>query len=101
MRVCMVAYSFYESDNRVMRYAETLAARGDEVEVISLRRPAQEKTGRVQGVQVFRIQERTRNEKGKLSYLLRILSFFVRAMLLLSWRQLRRPYQFVHVHSVP
>ena len=24
----MVAYSFYESDNRVMRYAEALASRG-------------------------------------------------------------------------
>ena len=37
-RVCMVAYSFYESDNRVMRYAEALAARGDHVDVLSLQR---------------------------------------------------------------
>jgi len=101
MRVCMVAYSFYESDNRVMRYAETLAARGDAVEVISLRRSGQEKTGIIQGVRVCRVQERTRNEKGKLSYLLRILAFFLRAMLLLSWRQVRKPYQLIHVHSVP
>lgn len=36
MKVCMVAYSFYENDNRVMRYAEALAARGDEVEVLAL-----------------------------------------------------------------
>ena len=29
MNACMLAYTFYESDNRVMRYAETLARRGD------------------------------------------------------------------------
>ena len=33
LRVCMVAYTFYESDNRVMRYAETLAGEGHHVEV--------------------------------------------------------------------
>ena len=38
MRVCMITYSFYETDNRVMRYAETLAQRGDHVDVLALRR---------------------------------------------------------------
>ena len=37
MRACMVAYTFYESDGRVRRYAETLA-KGDQVDVIALRR---------------------------------------------------------------
>src|SRR5260370_24497693 len=40
-RIAMVSYSFYDADNRVMRYAETLAARGDHVDVISLARLAQ------------------------------------------------------------
>ena len=35
-RVCMLVYSFYESDNRVMRYARALVERGDEVDVIAL-----------------------------------------------------------------
>ena len=35
-RVCMLAYSFYESDNRIMRYARALVERGDEVDVIAL-----------------------------------------------------------------
>ena len=34
----MITHSFYESDNRVIRYAETLAQRGDSVEVFALRR---------------------------------------------------------------
>src|SRR5208283_5771817 len=35
--ICMLAYSFYESDNRIMRYADALAQRGDTVDVIALR----------------------------------------------------------------
>ena len=35
-KVCMLAYSFYESDNRIMRYARALVERGDEVDVIAL-----------------------------------------------------------------
>ena len=36
-KICMVAYTAYESDNRVRRYAETLAKRGDHVDVIAIR----------------------------------------------------------------
>jgi len=35
-KVCMVAYSPYQADNRVRRYAETLAKRGDHVDVIGI-----------------------------------------------------------------
>lgn len=35
-KVCMLAYSFYESDNRIMRYTQALVERGDEVDVIAL-----------------------------------------------------------------
>ena len=39
MRACMVAYTFYDSDNRVRRYAETLARQGYQVDVVALRNP--------------------------------------------------------------
>jgi hypothetical protein len=67
LRACMVAYSFYDSDNRVRRYAETLARRGDHVDAISLRKEGQKSFGNINGVNVFRIQERERNEKGRLT----------------------------------
>ena len=37
MRICMLAYTYYETDNRVRRYAEALAKRGDSVDVFCLR----------------------------------------------------------------
>lgn len=101
MRVCMVAYSFYESDNRVMRYAEALAARGDEVDVICLGTKEQPSTGVLHGVRVFRIQSRSRNEKSKFSYLGRILRFFAKSVATVTAKSLRKPYRVVHVHSVP
>ena len=71
----MLAYTHYERDNRVRRYAETLARRGDQVDVISLKRPGQADFDEINGVQVYRIQTREVNEKGKLSYLARILIY--------------------------
>jgi glycosyltransferase involved in cell wall biosynthesis len=101
MRVCMVSYSFYEGDNRVMRYAETLAKRGDEVEVIALRRRGQQCSENMNGVRVRRIQDRTINEKSRFSYLFRTALFFFRSMCAVSLSHLRKRYSLVHVHSVP
>jgi glycosyltransferase involved in cell wall biosynthesis len=99
--VCMVCYSFYESDGRVMRYAEALRQRGDTVEAIALQRghlPSQED---LNGVRVLRIQKRTHNERGKWDYLARLVCFLVRASLVLARRHFRHSYDLVHVHNIP
>src|SRR5882672_7503929 len=99
----MLSYSFYESDNRVMRYAEALAARGDTVDVLALKaRPNQPDTEELADVNLFRIQKRIgKNEKGKVTYLFRLLKFCVIATVRLSWRHLFKPYDLVHVHNIP
>ena len=76
-RICMVTHSFYESDNRVTRYAAALAARGDTVDVFALRRSpellAQET---IEGVNLFRIQDRFgKTERARFSYLWPLLRF--------------------------
>ena len=101
MNICMPAYTFYESDNRVRRYAETLAARGDTVDVVVLKQPGQKKYDILNGVNIYRIQERVRNEKGKLNYLFRLLKFLIKSMILMTWKHFKRKYDLVHVHSVP
>jgi glycosyltransferase involved in cell wall biosynthesis len=101
-KVCMLAYSFYESDNRIMRYARALVERGDEVDVIALgsdeKQPAFET---VDGVGVYRIQRRVRNEKSKYSYLWRLSQFCAKSSFHLSRLHLKRKYNLVHVHNVP
>jgi glycosyltransferase involved in cell wall biosynthesis len=101
IRVCMLSYSFYENDGRVKRYAEALAHRGDQVDVISLRRPGQSSFETIKGVTVHRIQERTANEGGKASYLSGLLKFFVRSTIFVSKLHLKNRYALIHVHSIP
>jgi glycosyltransferase involved in cell wall biosynthesis len=101
MKICMLVYNFYESDSRVRRYAETLAMRGDQVDVLSLRNRNQTRHGVLKGVNIFRIQERVQNEKNKLSYLIKLIRFFLKSAAVLTREHLRKPYDLVHVHSVP
>jgi glycosyltransferase involved in cell wall biosynthesis len=102
-RVCMITHSFYESDNRVLRYAEALVQRGDTVDVFAIRRTLDmPKEETISGVRLFRIQDRLgKRERTKSSFLWRILRFMVVG----SWKIMRahhqRRYDLVHVHNMP
>lgn len=97
----MLAYTFYDADNRVRRYAEALARRGDQVDAVALAREGQPAFEVIQGVGVFRIQQRIIDERGPFSYLVKLLLFFFRSASLLARRQFSEPYDLIHVHSVP
>lgn len=101
MRVCMVAYTFYEPDNRVRRYAETLVRRGDQVDAIVLRQPGQQTRTVVSGVNVYKIQGRKLNEKMKIQYLFKLLLFLFKSACKLTQLHWQKKYDVVHVHSVP
>jgi glycosyltransferase involved in cell wall biosynthesis len=97
--VAMVCYSDYDTDNRVMRYAEALAKRGDSVHIFCLRRNAkQSRFETANGVHVHRIQDRfQKSEQTKVSYLLPTLVFCLRCAFLLP----RQRYDVIHVHNMP
>lgn len=101
MKACMLAYTFYDADNRVRRYAEALVRRGDQVDAIALAREGQPAFEVIRGVRVYRIQKRTIDETGPFSYLIKLLVFFVRSAWFLAVRAFREPYDLIHVHSVP
>jgi len=101
MKICMLAYTFYEFDNRVKRYAEYLAETGHEVDVISLKTRGQDAFDTVKGVSVYRIQTRIVNEKSKYDYLIRTLAFLLRSFFFLTFRHLRNRYDIIHVHNPP
>jgi glycosyltransferase involved in cell wall biosynthesis len=97
----MLAYTFYEGDNRVRRYAEALVKRGDTVDIVACGRVGQPSRVTISGVTVYRIQTRRIDEKGKIDYLIKIMLFLIKSFVFLTWRHLRKPYQLIHVHSVP
>jgi glycosyltransferase involved in cell wall biosynthesis len=101
-RVAMISYSFYESDNRVMRYAEALRERGDSVDVYALARSTSSpRSETLNGVQVRRLQLRVRDERKKAAYLFRILRFLASSFCLISAQHIKKRYDVVHVHNVP
>jgi glycosyltransferase involved in cell wall biosynthesis len=99
----MISHSYYECDNRVRRYAEALAERGDSVDVLALRRrPDLHKVERINGVRVHRIVDRFgKTGSSPWSYLWPLLRFLAlaSAWLLRRGRQVR--YDLLHVHNVP
>lgn len=101
MKICMVVYSFYEVDTRVMQYANALARRGDSVDVLSIGRPGQAKHEVFDRVHVYRLQTREVNERGPFSYMWRLLRFLVVAGSVLTWRHIFRRYTLIHVHNLP
>jgi glycosyltransferase involved in cell wall biosynthesis/peptidoglycan/xylan/chitin deacetylase (PgdA/CDA1 family) len=101
-KICMVVYAPYESDNRVRRYAETLAKRGDQVDVIALSRdPAASRVEEIEGVTVYRIQHREHNERSKWTYAWRLLRFLTRSSRELRKLHVRNQYDVIHVHNMP
>jgi glycosyltransferase involved in cell wall biosynthesis len=102
-RICMVAYTHYEADARVRRYAESLAERGDHVDVVALKRTAQDPVNnRVGPVNLFNLQLREgKTERSRTSFLLPLLRFLAVSTAWITLRHARRPYDLVHVHNMP
>jgi glycosyltransferase involved in cell wall biosynthesis len=102
-RVCMVTYSHFLSDTRVMRYAEALAERGDCVDVVSLQGAGEflpeEKRG---NLHIHRLQERVgRRGKSRFTYLFPVLRFLATASIWIARQHRRSPYDVVHIHNLP
>lgn len=98
----MVAYSPYEADNRIRRYAETLAKRGDQVDVIAISGTDYEKNEReINGVNVYRVQHREHNERSKWTYAWRLLRFLVSCSRALTKLHKQNRYDVIHIHNMP
>jgi glycosyltransferase involved in cell wall biosynthesis/peptidoglycan/xylan/chitin deacetylase (PgdA/CDA1 family) len=101
-KICMLVHSIYESDNRVRRYAETLARRGDYVDVIALcggNTPLGVET--INGVTVHHIQHRKYNERSKWTFAWRLLRFLITSSICITKRHERLKYDLIHIHNIP
>lgn len=101
-KICMIAYSYYVYDNRVRRYAETLARRGDIVDVIALSWASTEQTEiELNGVKIYNAFRREQNESSPWTYALRHLRFMAKASSLLHKLHREKNYDVIHVHNIP
>jgi glycosyltransferase involved in cell wall biosynthesis len=97
----MLLYAFYESDSRVMNYANALTQRGDRVDVICLRSSNKAAFEVIDGVNVYRIQPRIVNEKGIITYFIRLFRFLFKSFVVLTKMHIKERYQLIHVHNIP
>jgi glycosyltransferase involved in cell wall biosynthesis len=103
-KVVMLTHSFYDSDNRIRRYAETLAKRGDDVRVFCLG-AEEEVKGRqwmtLKGVQYLCLQSRKTLETGQISHIWRLVQFWLKAYRAMNRENLPRGCDLLHVHNIP
>ena len=102
-RICMLAYTHYEADARVRRYAESLAERGDHVDVIALKRSARDVARiRIGGVNLFNLQLRAgKTERSRAAFLFPLVRFLAISGAWITLRHARQKYDVVHVHNLP
>jgi len=99
--ICMIVHAYYEEDPRVRREAETLVAAGWEVDVYGLRRPGEESTAVVAGVNLRRLPVGRHQGAGLPVYLVEYGAFLVRALWAVTLAHRQRRYALVEVHSLP
>jgi glycosyltransferase involved in cell wall biosynthesis len=98
-RLLHLVYSHYESDPRTRRQAEALRDAGWEVDIVCLARPEDPPAFTLDGVRVKTVQINRYRGKSVLSYLRSYGTFMARAMRQMSF--FGKPYDLVHVHSLP
>lgn len=101
MNHCSIAYTFYEIDYRVRRYAEALVGAGNRVDVIALDSDDKNRCETLNGVNISHLQKRKFNEKSRFSYLFNILKFFIKGSIILLLKHLKYRYKIIHIHNVP
>ncbi len=99
--VLMMAYSYYESDPRVIREAEAAIDGGFEVDFLALRRTGTLPAEVVRGVHVIRLNQDKYRGGGRLRYLIEYLKFFLRCFLKTTDLFFRRRYGVIHVNNMP
>jgi glycosyltransferase involved in cell wall biosynthesis len=99
-RIAMIVFSYYPSDVRVRREAETLVESGMKVDVICLREKGQKYKENIYGVNVYRINVQ-RKRLNKLRYIWEYIYFSIKVFFKLSLLFFRKRYHIIHVHNMP
>ena len=102
MNSCTIAYTLYEEDWRVSRYAEALVAPGSRTDAIAVRLPGRKRIETINGVKLYRIQRRNYDKQGgPFDYLFKMVRFFLMSSAILLVNHLRYGYKVIIIHNVP
>ncbi len=97
----MIAYTYYQSDPRVIREAEAAVAAGMEVDFFALRRPGDPPVQVLRGVTVYHLLQSRYRGGDRLLYMIAYLRFFILCFIKTSVQFLKRRYRVIHVNNMP
>ena len=99
--ILMMAYTYYDTDPRVIREAEAAVEGGFDVDFLALQRPGTAPAEDVRGVHVIRLKQAKYRGRGHLNYLLAYLEFFLRCFIATTHLFFKRRYAAIHVNNMP
>jgi len=99
--ILMIAYTYYESDPRVIREAEAAVDGGFDVDFLALRRPGSPPIEVVRDVNIIRLNQARYRGGGRLRYASEYVKFFLRCLFKTTVLFFRRRYRVIHVNNMP
>jgi glycosyltransferase involved in cell wall biosynthesis len=97
----MIAYTYYQSDPRVIREAEAAMNAGFEVDFFALCRVQDPPVEEIRGVRVHHLRQSRYRGKGHVRYLLSYVEFFLRCFFKATTFFLTQRYRVIHVNNMP
>jgi glycosyltransferase involved in cell wall biosynthesis/rhamnogalacturonyl hydrolase YesR len=97
----MIAYSYYESDTRVIREAEAAVEGGFDVDFLALRKPGTPQIEVIRGVRVVRLNQAKYRGGGRIQYVAEYLKFFVGCLVKSARLFAEKRYGVIHVNNMP
>jgi glycosyltransferase involved in cell wall biosynthesis len=99
--ILMVAYTYYESDPRVIREAEAAVDGGFDVDFLALQKAGTPATEMIRGVRLIRLNQAKYRGHGRLRYLMEYLTFFLRCFVKITTLFFKRQYRVIHINNMP
>jgi glycosyltransferase involved in cell wall biosynthesis len=101
-RACFIYYTIFKTNALLYREAKSLKERGFDVDIICLRNSLSDKIFQTfHGLNLYCIQSRSSREKKVALYFLRLILFFIKSSLLLTYLGLKKRYNLIHITTPP
>jgi len=101
IQICMIAYTDYVIDARVIRLAETASKNGYSVDLFTPRKKGAKRREAINNVNLYRLSVRPYEGFTIAGYIFSYLNFFCRCFFIISILQLRKHYKIIHVNNMP
>jgi len=97
----MIAYTNYSTDARVIKEAETAIKNGFQVDFIALKEEGKNLTEKINGVNLFKINQYQYKGKSYIRHLLSYMKFFLKCTIKTIILYITNKYKIIHVNNMP